>query len=183
MRLPTFLVVFVTCCCCLPGAAQQTPRTFRGSWMATAGAQNLRGKWTGQALPGRPNSARGTWELTSDSGASLMQGTWSAERQARAWQGTFVARTAGRVFSGRWTAYLDGADTTTLQQMLQRAIEKEVTGAWDSGARFGTWWLGGTMSGKPVIRRFESGSVPVVRVRGGLGPPRRRSVSQVQIGP
>ncbi len=70
-----------------------------------------------------------------------MRGTWSAERQAPAWQGTFVARSGRRVVSGRWTAYLERENVKTFQEMLQRSMEKQVAGAWDSGAVFGKWWL------------------------------------------
>jgi hypothetical protein len=139
LRVPVLLVLLS----CVLAVAQQNPRTYRGSWTAHAGAQTLHGRWTGRALPGRPDIVRGTWELTNDAGAAVMRGTWSAERQAQAWQGSFVARSAPNTFAGRWTAYLDDTNVKTLEGMLQRALQKEVSGAWQAGQRFGNWWLGG----------------------------------------
>lgn len=111
--------------------------------MATAGTQSFRGRWTGQALPRRSNAARGTWQLENGSGAVIMHGTWSAERESAVWRGTFIARTGGHVVSGSWKADLGDAPAKTLEEMLQRSMEKEVSGLWESGGRFGEWWLSG----------------------------------------
>jgi hypothetical protein len=103
----------------------------------------VHGKWTGQAIPGRRNAAQGSWNLENDSGAAIMHGTWSAVQEAGTWRGTFVARTAGRAFSGTWKADLGDAPGKRIEEMLQRAIQKEVTGVWESGGSFGEWWLRG----------------------------------------
>jgi hypothetical protein len=70
-----------------------------------------------------------------------MRGTWSVVREAGTWRGTFVARTGGRSFTGTWKADLGDAPEKTFAQMLQRSMQKQVTGLWQSGGRFGEWWL------------------------------------------
>ena len=70
-----------------------------------------------------------------------MHGSWSAVREGRSWRGTFVARTSGRAFTGAWKADLGDAGNKTFAEMLQRAMEKEVSGSWQSGGTFGEWWL------------------------------------------
>jgi hypothetical protein len=139
MILPTSVLVLLICF--MPLSSQQSAPSYRGSWTATAGTQLLRGTWTGRLLAGRPNAARGTWELAGETGAILMRGTWSAEHAEHTWRGTFSARTRGRVFSGKWKADLQQAAAQTFEEMLQRTMEKEVTGAWESGASFGHWSL------------------------------------------
>jgi hypothetical protein len=121
---------------------QQSPSTYRGTWTATTGGTTYRGTWTGHTLPRLPNAARGTWAMVTETDRIVMNGTWSAEKTPDEWRGTFTADTRGRVFSGRWKADLGEAPGKTLQEMLQLAMQKEVGGAWDSGGRYGNWWLG-----------------------------------------
>lgn len=120
---------------------------FHGTWTATAGptageGQILRGTWAGQALPHQPNSARGSWTLISETDQLLADGTWSAEKSAQGWQGTWRARTRdGRSFSGSWTAAIADASVRSLGDMLAKTAEKEIGGSWRSGRFQGNWWL------------------------------------------
>lgn len=125
--------------------AQESPPVFRGSWTATASPSRRRfqGSWSGQALPRRPNAAHGSWALLDDRNRILLQGTWTAEKSGRGWQGRWSARVMagrsapGRVMSGSWRA--DSTETgATLADMLQRTLQG-VTGTWLSGRLKGTW--------------------------------------------
>ena len=123
--------------------AQQASPLFRGSWTATAGrSQVLRGSWSGQALARRPNAARGSWTLLTETGQILLEGTWSAQKTRLGWEGTWAARIRhGRAFSGTWKADIAELRGKTFQDMLKWTAEKEVAGSWRSGRYQGNWWL------------------------------------------
>jgi hypothetical protein len=89
--------------------------------------------------------AGGSWTLLNESGEILLQGTWSAQKTAQGWEGTWSARpTNGQSLSGAWTA--DGAklNAKSLAQMLKSTATKEVAGWWRSGRYQGNWWLKGS---------------------------------------
>jgi hypothetical protein len=124
--------------------AQESPPIFRGAWTATAGSQAFRGSWSGQALPGKPNAAQGSWALLDQANRIVLQGTWAADKSAEGWRGRWSARIvtgpsrAGTVLSGTWRADITATSDSTLGDMLQRTLEG-VTGSWANGGRRGTW--------------------------------------------
>jgi hypothetical protein len=124
---------------------QGTPPTFSGSWVAsTGGDRYFRGMWSGELSGANRNAAGGSWTLLSDSGEVILQGTWSARKAAKAWEGTWTAQTArGETFSGTWNADLAAFAGKTLEEMLKRTQEKQVAGGWKSGKYQGYWWLEG----------------------------------------
>ena len=127
------------------GALSQEAPVFQGRWTATAGTRTLRGAWSGQALPGRTDAAHGSWTLENDTGIMLMQGTWSAEKSRRGWQGTWAARIAqSRTYNGTWSAYMSGTNAKTFADMLNATLDKEIAGLWRSGGSEGGWWLKST---------------------------------------
>ena len=126
--------------------AQPAP-ALQGSWTASAGPnQGFRGTWSAVVLPGTRNAGRGSWSLVNAANQIVLRGQWSAQKAARGWHGTWSARiltgrsSPGRSFSGTWQSEMTGADQT-LGEMLQRAVEKQIAGAWRSGPRAGTWSL------------------------------------------
>lgn len=125
--------------------AQPAPPVFRGGWTATTGpTQVLRGRWSAQALPRTPNAAQGSWTLLSDANQIVLEGTWSAQKTAAGWQGTWTARAAdGRSFSGAWKADIAGLRGKTLEEMLKWTAERQIAGSWRSGRYRGNWWLRG----------------------------------------
>jgi len=72
----------------------------------------------------------------------VLQGTWSAQKSAAGWQGTWSARTLqGQSVAGTWTANLADFKGKTFEDMLQRAAEKQIAGFWRSARMQGYWWL------------------------------------------
>ena len=136
--------------------AQQAAPVLRGTWTASAGPKQIfRGAWSAQALPNRPNSVIGSWTLLNDARQIGMEGTWSAEKSARGWQGTWSARVLtgrspsgrssyGAPISGSWQTETPASDIRTFSELLQRTLEKEVAGSWRRGALAGYWWLKGS---------------------------------------
>jgi hypothetical protein len=130
---------------------QQAPAVFEGSWTAsagqTAGQKDIfRGRWSGQALPNAHNSAHGSWTLLNEKKDIVLQGTWSARKSPAGWHGTFSAqalrgRSSSATWTGTWTADTTDFTGKTLEEMLQRAAEKQIAGSWQSGRMQGNWWL------------------------------------------
>jgi hypothetical protein len=135
--------------------AQETPSVLRGSWTATIGASRvIGGSWTATIDSAKPDAARGAWVLVDEGNRVVLEGTWSAEKSPRGWQGTWSARVgtgssragrgaASRVLSGSWRADIKDPNVRTLAEMLHRAIVDGVTGSWRSGALEGGWRLKG----------------------------------------
>jgi hypothetical protein len=137
--------------------AQQPAPVLRGTWTATAGPKQMfRGAWSAQALPNRPNGVIGSWTILNDARQIMMEGTWSAEKSARGWQGTWSARvltgrsSAGRSsygapISGTWQTETPASNVQTFAELLQRTLEKEIAGSWRRGQLAGYWWLNGSL--------------------------------------
>jgi hypothetical protein len=135
-----------SCALAQPASTDLQEKVFRGNWIATVGPKEVfRGRWSGEALPNTPNAAQGSWTLLSDTNRILLEGTWSARKSAWGWHGTWSARTAhGQSFSGTWEAGLAGFSGKTLEEMLIRTAEKQISGLWRSGRLSGNWWLSGS---------------------------------------
>ena len=123
--------------------AQEAGSVLYGSWTATAGpSQIFRGTWSAETYRRNPNEAQGSWTLVDNSGAVMLEGTWSARKIGSHWQGTWRARaTRGPSFSGSWEANLPESTDQTFAALLKRTIGKEVAGSWQSGGYKGNWWL------------------------------------------
>jgi hypothetical protein len=140
MKTRSLAVTLLFVCCAL---AQPSPSIFRGSWIATVGPTRFfSGRWSGELLPNTRNAAQGSWTLLSEKNQIVLEGTWSARKSSSGWQGAWTARvTRGRSFSGTWQADMAGFNGKTFEDMLQRTLEKQVSGAWRSGRMQGNWWL------------------------------------------
>jgi hypothetical protein len=126
--------------------AQQASPVLLGSWTATAGSNQIfRGTWSAQVSLHSPNRAIGSWTLLSEAGDVLLEGTWSAQRTGKSWQGTWTARPIkGQLLSGTWTADAASLNADSLAEMLKSTATKEVTGSWRSGRYQGNWSLKGS---------------------------------------
>lgn len=123
--------------------SQQAPSSPQGSWIATAeSGRVLRGNWFAHVLPDAKNAASGSWTLVNESNQVVLEGTWSARKSASGWRGTWSARIQEvRPLSGTWQAALADFNGKTLEDMLKRAAERQISGSWQSGGAQGNWWL------------------------------------------
>jgi len=130
--------------------AQQTSPILLGSWTATASPNQIfRGTWSAQVSLRTPNRAIGSWTLLNEAGDVLLEGTWSAQKTGKGWQGTWTARTAkGQSFTGTWTADMATQNVESFAEMLKITATKEVAGSWRSGRYQGNWWLKGSQTKK-----------------------------------
>jgi len=143
MKLWSLIFGLILCSCAL---AQQVSPVLLGSWTATAGpGQIFRGTWSAQVSLHNPNRAIGSWTILNDAGDVLLEGTWSAQRTGKSWQGTWTARPMkGQLLSGTWTADAADLNADSLAEMLKSTATKEVTGSWRSGRYQGNWSLKGS---------------------------------------
>ena len=133
---------------------QQPAVQLQGSWTASSGsARAFRGTWNAEVRRETPDTARGSWTVLDAGNRIVLQGTWSARKDGRGWQGSWsavvVSRAAGRSasgppISGTWKADSETAATGTLLEMLQRAIDRSVGGTWRSGSLAGQWAIKGS---------------------------------------
>jgi hypothetical protein len=130
--------------------AQEDSPVFYGTWTATAGpTQVFRGTWSAQTSKHSPNTALGSWTLLNEAGEIALDGTWSAQKSALGWRGTWSARTrSGQSLSGSWNADLADFTGKAIGEMLKRTAEKQVAGSWRSGRYQGNWWLEGSRTGR-----------------------------------
>ncbi len=138
-------VLLASCAVAQERSANLHQHDWRGTWMATAGtAHSFRGRWWASLLPNTHNAASGSWTLLSDTNQILLEGTWWARKSSLGWQGTWSARArAGKAFSGTWTSDMTDVTDKTFEEMLNRTMEKQVSGSWRSGRMQGNWWLQG----------------------------------------
>ena len=130
--------------------AQQVSPALLGSWTATAGpGQIFRGTWSAQLSLHNPNRALGSWTLLNEAGDVLLEGSWSAQKMDKSWQGTWTARPMkGQLLSGTWTADATNQTAESLAEMLKSTATKEATGSWRSGHYHGSWSLKGSQTKK-----------------------------------
>jgi hypothetical protein len=157
MMRSVIAAILLTCC----ASAQQPapPPALRGAWAATAGPKQVyRGSWSAQVLTQTANRAQGSWALLNATNQIVLEGTWSAGKSARGWDGTWSARVvtrqsgsgraasgrSGQAFSGTWQAAAADSKNKTLADMLQSTLEKQVSGSWQSGRQSGNWSLRGS---------------------------------------
>jgi len=133
-----------------PISARQT-LSLRGTWTASSGsARAFRGTWSADVRQETPDAASGSWTLLDASNRIIVQGTWSAQKNARGWQGswsaTVASRPAGRStsgpsISGSWKADMESEGAGTILEMLQLTVKRSVGGSWRSGRLGGQWAL------------------------------------------
>ena len=144
MRRGFALAIGLTMCLESGAPAQESANVVRGTWAATSGTGlAFRGAWSAQPHPEVAGAVYGSWAIFDKANRPVLQGTWSAEKDAGGWQGVWSARTpSDRVYSGTWRAALEDMKGGTLMQMLERTLTSQVSGTWRYGPLTGSWWLG-----------------------------------------
>jgi hypothetical protein len=122
-------------------ADDQAP-ALRGGWAARAGASVFKGRWTANAPQPASDDAQGTWTLLGPNDDVTLDGPWSARRNGKTWQGTWMARTRpGALFSGTWQTAVKGIPGKTFFDLLAHAKAGRIAGTWRMGRLRGDWWL------------------------------------------
>jgi hypothetical protein len=111
------------------GARSADGRTYNGTWSVAPDATD--------------RSASGAWTLSDPGGATVMRGTWSAEKHGTGWNGIWRARVEGRdaEYSGSWSAELPHVRNAPFSELFAAAAKDALRGLWTGGSQSGSWSL------------------------------------------
>jgi len=123
-------------------AAAAQPKTWRGSWSATAGNSSTVFGGTWDATAGDDaDTVSGNWTLMDKSGATLADGTWAAHKDQNVWRGIWKARNrSGRLYSGIWRAQAQLPAAVHFSDLFESALSKAASGTWRMGAAYSGAW-------------------------------------------
>jgi hypothetical protein len=111
------------------------------TWSArTSGGRTFNGTWN-VALNSTDQSASGAWTLTNATGATITRGTWSAEKHATGWNGTWRATVEGREaeYAGSWSAEFPHVRNARFAELFEAAAKEAIRGLWTGGSESGSW--------------------------------------------
>jgi hypothetical protein len=125
----------------------QTTEAFRekdrgaSTWAArTAGGRTFGGTWS-VAPNSTQRSASGAWTLSDARGATVMRGSWSADKHATGWNGVWRAQVEGREGErrGSWSADLPHLRNAPFSELFEAAAREAIRGLWTGGNESGSW--------------------------------------------
>jgi hypothetical protein len=128
-------------------ASTQTKDAFRekesgsSTWAArSADGRSFSGTWSVAANSNR-RSAGGGWTLSDASGATVMRGSWSADKHETGWNGVWRAVVEGRPGeqSGSWSAEFPHMRDATFSDLFAAAAKEAMRGLWTGGNASGSW--------------------------------------------
>ena len=127
--------------------SNQTRETFKdkdsgtATWSArTADGRIYSGSWS-VAPNSTPRSASGAWTLSDTNGATIVRGTWSADKHTTGWNGVWSARVEGREAeqSGSWSAELPHMRNAPFAELFAAAAKEAIRGLWTGASQSGSW--------------------------------------------
>jgi hypothetical protein len=126
-------------------ASSETREAFRerettSTWSArTADGRTLAGTWS-VAPSSTPRSAAGGWTLSDGQGATVLRGSWSADKHETGWNGVWRATMEGKgEYTGSWSADLPHLRNAPFAEMFTAAAKEAIRGLWTGGAASGSW--------------------------------------------
>lgn len=111
------------------------------TWSArSSDGQVFQGTWT-LAPSSNRREASGGWTLIDASGATLMRGSWLAEKHETGWNGVWRATVEGRPGerSGSWSAELPHVRDAAFADLFAAAAKETLRGLWTGSAASGSW--------------------------------------------
>ena len=102
-------------------------KTFNGTWSVAPNATS--------------SAASGVWTLNDGSGATIMRGTWTAEKHATGWNGVWRASVEGRQgdHTGSWSAEFPHVRNARFAELFEAAAKEAIRGLWTGGNDSGSW--------------------------------------------
>lgn len=128
-------------------ASSETKEAFKekdlatSTWSARTGdGRTFTGTWS-LAPDSSSKSAGGSWTLSGPGGATLMRGTWSADKHSTGWNGVWRATLEGRKgeYTGSWSADLPHMRDARFTELFHAAVKQAVSGLWTGPSDSGTW--------------------------------------------
>jgi hypothetical protein len=111
------------------------------TWAArTADGRTFNGTWS-VAPDSTQRSASGAWTLSDANGATIMRGTWSADKHTTGWNGVWRAGVEGREgeHRGSWSAKLPHVRNAPFSELFAAAAREAISGLWTGGSQSGSW--------------------------------------------
>jgi len=116
------------------------------TWAArTADGRTFGGTWS-VAPNSTQRSASGAWTLSGAGGATIMRGTWSADKHSTGWNGVWRAEIEGRgegEHSGSWSVDLPPVRNAPFSELFAAAAKEAIRGLWTGGSQSGSWSIRG----------------------------------------
>jgi hypothetical protein len=126
-------------------ASSETREAFRerettSTWSArTADGRTFAGTWS-VAPSSTPQSAAGGWTLSDGQGATVLRGSWSADKHDTGWNGVWRATMEGKnEYTGSWSADLPHLRNAPFAELFAAAAKEAIRGLWTGGAASGSW--------------------------------------------
>ena len=111
------------------------------TWSArTADGRTFNGTWN-VAPNSTKKAASGGWTLSDAGGATVMRGTWSADKHETGWNGVWRAALEGGKgeHSGSWSSEFPHIRNATFADLFTAAAKEAMRGLWTGGSASGTW--------------------------------------------
>jgi hypothetical protein len=111
------------------------------TWSArTADGRTFNGTWN-VAPNSTKKAASGGWTLSDAAGATVMRGTWSADKHETGWNGVWRAALEGGKgeYSGSWSSEFPHVRNATFADLFTAAAKEAMRGLWTGGSASGTW--------------------------------------------
>jgi hypothetical protein len=115
--------------------------TGSSTWSArSADGRTFNGTWT-LAPDSNRRSASGGWTLSDATGATIMRGTWSADKHETGWNGVWHAAVEGRQgeYTGSWSADFTRMYNAPFADLFAAAAKEALRGLWTGGNASGSW--------------------------------------------
>ena len=72
---------------------------------------------------------------------TVLRGSWSAEKHATGWNGTWQAAAEGREaeYAGSWSAEFPHVHNARFAELFEAAAKETIRGLWTGGSDSGSW--------------------------------------------
>lgn len=118
---------------------EQESRT--SSWVArSSDGRTFNGTWS-VAPDSTQRSAAGAWTLSGAGGATILRGTWSADKHETGWNGVWSASVDGgkEEYIGSWSAQHPHVRNAPFSELFAAAVKDAIDGLWTGGNASGSF--------------------------------------------
>ena len=120
--------------------------TSSSTWSArSADGRAFNGTWS-IAPNSSQRSASGGWTLSDAGGATVMRGSWSADKHETGWNGVWRAAVEGGrgEYNGSWSSEFPHTRNATFADLFTAAAKEAMRGLWTGGSASGSWTIRAT---------------------------------------
>jgi hypothetical protein len=111
------------------------------TWSArSADGRTFNGTWN-VAPDSTQRAASGGWTLSDANGATVMRGSWSADKHETGWNGVWRASVEGGKgeYNGSWSSEFPHMRNAAFSDLFAAAAKEALRGLWTGGSASGSW--------------------------------------------